>query len=41
MLFISIFSKTNVLANADKTKKLVETGTPNLVNATSIAGAAA
>ena len=31
-LFISIFSSTTVDANADRTKKVVETGIPILVN---------
>ena len=38
---MSIFSNTNVEANADNTKNDVDTGTPNLVNATSNAGAVA
>ena len=41
MDFTSIFSKIKVLANADRTKKLVDTGTPTRVNNKSIAGAQA
>ena len=40
-LFISIFSSTTVEANADKTKNVVETGIPTLVNTKSIPGATA
>ena len=40
-LFISIFSRTTVEANADRTKKVVETGIPTLVNIKSIPGATA
>ena len=39
--FTSIFSNINVLANADRTKKLVETGTPTLVSNNSTSGAVA
>ena len=39
--FNSTFSKTTVLAKADSTKNVVDTGTPNLVSATSIIGATA
>tara|TARA_B100000902_G_scaffold287188_1_gene273348 strand:+ start:491 stop:619 length:129 start_codon:yes stop_codon:yes gene_type:complete len=38
---ISIFSKTKELANADKTRKLVETGIPILVSNNKINGAVA
>ena len=41
MLLTSIFSNTNVLANALSTRKLVLTGTPILVNINSSAGAIA
>ena len=39
--FIKTFSKTTVEAKADNTKKVVDTGIPNLVNKTKTNGAAA
>ena len=41
MLFISIFSRTNVEAKADRTKNEVETGMPFLVKKTKARGAKA
>ena len=41
ILFTNIFSKTTVDANADKTKNVVETGIPILVNNKRMAGATA
>ena len=41
MLFTSIFSKTTVDANAERTKNVVETGIQTLVNIKRIAGATA
>jgi hypothetical protein len=38
---MSIFSRITVDAKADKTRKVVETGIPNLVNTKRIAGATA
>ena len=41
MLFMSIFSRTNVEAKADRTRNDVETGMPRRVNKTSAKGATA